>query len=290
MSISNVNRSEVKKEIDAIYQAKSAIGRNEVLNGISDMAKELINNLNSMDESVYNISEEYDDLADEISSMQVKYNEAVDEEKELTITLDGINKRIEEIEKKLFAGEELTQEEKDELRHLYQQRKYRQYDSDTNDGVLSNLSNKLTGSQSRLADDFATLRNIVGKMDGYKEAGDEITKAAETYGNAVNCKTIMERNETTWWDFFGWSEGNGNTLTDKYLANENLIETSDDSGVFYSETAHKFVAEYDVLIAKGGNQIQGESNHAKTKAFSYGTTIETASEIIKDKAQKSLKK
>jgi len=69
----------------------------------------------------------------------------------------------------------------------------------------------------------------------------------------------------------------------KYLERMDYTEVGDNSQTFYDSIDHEYVAEYDVLEGKGGNQIGGKMRKATAKVFSYGKTITTAANEIAKK-------
>lgn len=69
-----------------------------------------------------------------------------------------------------------------------------------------------------------------------------------------------------------------------YIDKAGYTEIGNNSQVFYDAINHDYIAEYDVLEKKGGNQIQGKMRKATAKTYSYGKTIEVASQNIEKTA------
>lgn len=76
----------------------------------------------------------------------------------------------------------------------------------------------------------------------------------------------------------------------KYLDRAGYTEIGDNSQVFYDAVNHDYIAEYDALEKKGGNQIQGKMRKATAKTFSYGKTIEVASQNVEQVAEQAKSK
>ena len=73
----------------------------------------------------------------------------------------------------------------------------------------------------------------------------------------------------------------------KYLDRAGYTEIGNNSQVFYDDVNHDYIAEYDALEKKGGNQIQGKMRKATAKTFSYGKTIEVASQNVEQVAEQA---
>ena len=282
MAIQKITGSEMREKIHSIADAKPG-ENNKILDEISDFGKGLINNLNAVDKTIYEISEDYDDCIKQLDNEEHAYDAAIKTQQNVDNEIVYIERRIEELEKKMENGEELTENESNELRNLYLLYSDRQYQSESLGKGINSMQNTLGVTSRKIGDYNATLQDAISSMNGYKDAGQEMINASETYGNAVDCEVIMERNETTWWDFFGLSDNDTNTLKYKYLSSAGYTEIAEDIQVYYSQT-EGFLSEYDMLKNKGGNQMSGEDNHAKCKAFSYGKTLTVASDMIKNRA------
>ena len=72
-----------------------------------------------------------------------------------------------------------------------------------------------------------------------------------------------------------------------YIDKAGYTEIGNNSQVFYDAINHDYIAEYDVLEKKGGNQIQGKMRNATAKTYSYGKTIEVASQNIEKTADEA---
>ena len=146
--------------------------------------------------------------------------------------------------------------------------------------------NGIEGLSAKRGSYVAELTDTIDAMDEYTQVGGVIRDAAKSVGRSnMDVEDALERNETSWWNQ-GKSGflGAGKSKTEKYLERTGY-EEMDDGMTYYDGVDNEYVAKYDVIEAKGGNQIGGKLRKATAKTYSYGDTIEFASGEIKKKAE-----
>ena len=278
----NINGNEMNTKIHAIFSKhdNTRTGRIDTLNEICELGKEIIESLNTMDKNVSEIEDDFENCLEDFEQMQKDLDSDIAESNKMTANLQELNPRIEKLEAKIANGETLTEEESEELRTLYAARGDIQEDSQTLNNSIKTLSGNLSTSFGKISNYQNVINDVMEKIDGYAEAGQVIKEASKKYGRNINSERVMERNETSWWNFLSLKAGQ-KTQMDRYTEEEGLTEISHQ--VFYSKDSG-FVPEYDAIENKGGNQVGGGLRKATVKTFSYGDTIESASKIVQRKA------
>lgn len=279
MAVNNVNANEVASEIRNIVKDNKK--KKDVLNKIAELGENVLNNLNSMDKTVYEIVDDYEACYNEFQEAQEKFEQAETDYNNISGNIDGTNERIAELEEKMNNGE-LTADEKEELKNLYNMLNALNSDSQNSNKLLGTLQSTILNNGNKLQTYNGQLDNIVSQMQDYSEAGTVIKDSANKYGKKnMNCEQAMERNETSWWNFFS-GKTDGKTQLDRYTNKAGLTEITNQT--FYDDESHEFITEYEVLDKKGKNQIRGKKRQGTAKVYSYGKTIESASKILKGKA------
>ncbi|MCQ2743635.1 MAG: hypothetical protein MJ230_02405 [bacterium] len=279
MAVNNVNANEVASEIRTIFKDNKK--KKDVLNKIAELGENVLNNLNSMDKTVYEIVEDYEVCYNEFQEAQEKLEQAETDYNDISGNIDGTNERIAELEEKMNNGE-LTADEKEELKNLYNMLNALNSDSQNSNKLLGTLQSTIYSNGNKLQTYNGQLDNIVSQMQDYSEAGTVIKDSANKYGKKnMKCERAMERNETSWWNFFN-IKTDGKTQLDRYTNKAGLTEITNQT--FYDDESHEFITEYEALEKKGKNQIGGKKRKGTAKVYSYGKTIESASKILKMKA------
>ena len=242
----------------------------------------MINNLNDGNKVIYEIDEEIDDITEQYNAMlndiENYESEILDAEDEI----EAVTAQIEELESKDPA--ELTEDEREELSVLYQYLDEQTVRSDDANKNIGEAENGIEGLSAKRGSYVAELTDTIDAMDEYTEAGKELKNSATSVGRGgMDVEKAMERNETSWWNFFS-VDINQKTQAEKYLERTGY-EEMDDGMTYYDGIDNEYVAKYDVIEAKGGNQIGGKLRKATAKTYSYGDTIEFASGDIKKKAE-----
>lgn len=290
MAIQKITANDIKTQIHHIIESKGGERKDriEALDEISNIGKNLINNLNDGNKVIYEIDEEIDDITEQYNAMlnDIKNyeSEILDAEDEI----EAVTAQIEELESKDPA--ELTEDEREELSVLYQYLDEQTARSDDANRNIGEAENGIEGLSAKRGSYVAELTDTIDAMDEYTEAGKEIKNSATSVGRDMDVEKALERNETSWWNasesmisFFDL----GKSKTEKYLERTGYKEM-DDGMTYYDGVDNEYVAKYDVIEAKGGNQIGGKLRKATAKTYSYGDTIEFASGEIKKKAEGTL--
>ena len=286
MAIQKITANDIKTEIHHIIESKSGKRKDRIegLNEIANIGKTLINNLNDGNKTIYEIDEEIGDITEQYNAMLADIENYESEILDAEDEIDTVNSQIEELESKDPA--ELTDEEREELSMLYQYLEEQTARSDNANRSIGDAENGLEGLSAKRGSYVAELTDTIDVMDEYTQAGGVIRDAAKSVGRSnMDVEDALERNETSWWNIgdsgvFGW----GKSKTEKYLARTGY-EEMDDGMTYYDGVDNEYVAKYDVIEAKGGNQIGGKLRKATAKTYSYGDTIEFASGEIKKKAE-----
>lgn len=301
MSIPQINSSDISNQILNIFKGNSnnRKGRIETLNQISDLAKGIIDNLNNIDDSVAEIMGDLENFNEEYESLMLEIEETNYEFEKYSNSSESLEHEIAALEEKEKNGS-ITEEEVEKLNSLRaEQQVYLDKSNSVNKNLaeLTNSSNSMTSKMTNYSEE---LENISTTMEEYQKAGTVIKESANKYGKKnMNCEKAMDRNESSWWGnaakyslaggvfsgFFGQGK-----QTQKYLDKAGYEEIGNNSQVFYDAENHDYIAEYDVLEKKGGNQIGGKMRKATAKTFSYGKTIEVASQNIEQNAKQTKSK
>lgn len=210
MSIENVNGKDIESKLHNIFMNHDTTrsGKMETLNEISELGKELLADLNTMDSNIYEISEDCDNAFEEAVKKKQEVEDAKDEQDEYYMEILKIDEEIAAFEDRLNNGEELSESEQKRLDDLYTKRGNLQYNADSMNSKLSNLNYDMSSAMGKVGNYNNLLNGIISKMPGYKEAGEKIKDSANEYGKKnMNCEKAMERNETSWWNFFSVKGG-----------------------------------------------------------------------------------
>lgn len=284
MAIQKITANDIKTQIHHIIESKGGKRKDriEALDEISNIGKNLINNLNDGNKVIYEIDEEIDDITEQYNAMlndiENYESEILDAEDEI----EAVTAQIEELESKDPA--ELTEDEREELSVLYQYLDEQTARSDDANRNIGEAENGIEGLSAKRGSYVAELTDTIDAMDEYTEAGKELKNSATSVGRGgMDVEKALERNETGWWNFFS-VDINQKTQAEKYLERTGY-EEMDDGMTYYDDIDNEYVAKYDVIEAKGGNQIGGKLRKATAKTYSYGDTIEFASGDIKKKAE-----
>lgn len=335
MSVSKVNPQEISNQILEIFRKNSNTrsGRMDTLGQISELAKGIINNLNNIDDSVYEITDELEDFNEEYELLMNEIESTNFEIEKNSKSSTALDSEILDLEQKEKEGT-ITEVEAERLNYLRAELQSVVEKSSSLSGNLDKLTSSSSSIASKMSNYSEKLEDITSSMADYKEAGTEIKESANKYGKKnMNVEKAMERNESSWWGnaakyggiaaiggaglatggYFiaapvastiaipgavvglgtgiglGTLFGQGKQMQ-KYLDKAGYTEVGDNSQVFYDAVNHDYIAEYDVLEQKGGNQIGGKMRKATAKTFSYGKTIEVASLDIEQKAEQAKSK
>ncbi len=135
------------------------------------------------------------------------------------------------------------------------------------------------------------LDDITEKMDGYAEAGDKVKEAASTYGRSDMAENLEEggnsnalkRNESMWGR--GWLTGAKNNKTQKLVERMGYSGMGDGGSAgdmtYHDDEYGGYHAEYDVMQYG----IGGKLRDLTAKTWSYGKTVNTASNDMKNRAE-----
>lgn len=291
MAIQKITANDIKTQIHHIIESKGGKRKDriEALDEISNIGKNLINNLNDGNKVIYEIDEEIDDITEQYNAMlndiENYESEILDAEDEI----EAVTAQIEELESKDPA--ELTEDEREELSVLYQYLDEQTARSDDANRNIGEAENGIEGLSAKRGSYVAELTDTIDAMDDYTEAGKELKNSATSVGRDMDVEKALERNETSWW--LGveriWRSSGNEGKADNYIQRVGYTE-KDDGMTYYDGVDNEYVAKYDVIEAKGGNQIGGKLRKATAKTYSYGDTIEFASGDIKKKAEGTLGK
>lgn len=308
MGIDGVNLNGIKSEIESIAEAKNG-DKKETLDEIAKIGKRLIKDLNEADKTVYEIVDDYDESIEEFEAMQAQVAEVNQELNKTGSEIDDVSKRIAELEARIERGEELSEAENNELQSLYASQSELQEYSNKNDKYLGRLTSKADSAGNKINNYNNTLNKISDSMGDYKAAGEELKNASKKYGKKnMNVEKAMDWNEKTAVShvfniataastLFGVpiagvadigisiTTATADSEMNSYLEEEKMSEISENT--FYNAEKHEFKAEFDVLEEKGGNHIDGEKRRGTAQVYSYGKTIESASEIVKKEADEA---
>ena len=288
MAINKVNAAEIRQKIRQIVNSQDydRTGRIEILAKIGDLGKDLINDLNEIDSTIYELTEDFDFDAQEYDAKIQELEDIQEDAQEANLNIEVVNTRINEL---LEKGEEnLTETERRELAELYLLQEDFLYKSDSIDNQVDPLQNEIYTLSRKKENINAQLREISSAMQGYKEAGAVIKDSAEEHGRpnvAKNSKDVMERNEGGWFVGLFKKGGKTNNKTERYAETRGLNDNiNGDSLTYYDSEKHEYIAEWDIIDKKGGNEPEGALRRRTLRAASYGQTIQTASDSVKAKA------
>lgn len=294
MSLDKISADDIKTQIHNIFKSHdyNRKGRIDILDEISDLGKELIGNLNSADKTIYEIQGEMDDVIEEYDKIMQEIDKARDEFTDSNTSIEQIDARIEELETK--GEENLTDSEKRELEWLRGQRENYQATAENASGQVDSLTGTSQSTIAKLDGFNEQLGDIADATEEYHAAGEQIQSSAKQYGReAVINGDDLRKQRTSWFNFFSIGNGNGSKY-DKYVKASGYEMVGDTVNntqyTYYDGVEHEFVAEYDVMEQKGGNKIQGALRKSTAKAWSYGQTIQDASNIVNEKAEETKKK
>ena len=296
MAIQKITANDIKTQIHHIIESKGGKrkGRIEALDEISNIGKNLINNLNDGNKVIYEIDEEIDDITEQYNAMLNDIENYDSERLDAEDEIEAVTAQIEELESKDPA--ELTEDEREELSVLYQYLDEQTARSDDANKNIGEAENGIEGLSAKRGSYVAELTDTIDAMDEYTEAGKELKNSATSVGRGgMDVEKALERNESSWWvnaDKYGGIFGGvaigvavaGGNKTEKYLERTGY-EEMDNGMTYYDGIDNEYVAKYDVIEAKGGNQIGEKLRKATAKTYSYGDTIEFASGDIKKKAE-----
>lgn len=293
MSLNKISADDIKSQIHSIFKSHDFDynGKIEILTEINELGKGLIDNLSSADETIYDIKDEMGDIIEEYDKIMQELDEAEDEYTYSNDSIIKINARIEELETK--GEENLTASEKRELEWLRGQKENYETKSTNSGRQIESLRSSSQSTIGRLDGFNEELSDIADATSEYKDAGKAVQNSAKKYGyeNLADGHTL-KRQRNSWWSWLGIGVGE-NSKHGQYVKAaglENVGKTVDGTQwTYYDAEDHGFVAEYDVMEAKGGNEVQGKLHHQTVRAFSYGQTIQDASDIVKDKAEDTKK-
>lgn len=354
MSTLKINSAEISNQILSIFRTNSNTrsGRMNTLDQIAELAKGIIDNLNNIDDTVYEITEELDGFNEEYGSLMFEIEKANSEIENYSNSSSALDSEILSLEDKEKDGT-ITEDESERLNSLRAEQQTYQEKSNTINKKLGKLTNSSDSISSKISDYTEELDDISSTMEEYQKAGTVIKESANKYGKKnMNCEKAMERNESSWWGnaakyggiaaiggaavasgglfaggaigvavagesllagiagfttgatvgaatggFLGTGVGiglgslfgQGKQMAD-YLDKAGYTEIGDNSQVFYDSINHDYIAEYDAIEKKGGNQIQGKMRKATAKTYSYGKTIEVASQNIEQIAEQAKSK
>ncbi|MCQ2740247.1 MAG: hypothetical protein MJ237_08505 [bacterium] len=170
---------------------------------------------------------------------------------------------------------------------MYESREICQGEFDNNK-TLNKLNSQLSAANGSFKNINDNLQKISENMDSYKDVADEITAASKTYGRttvADNAEDVLNRQETSWWNFFSAGSKQMDNFTDKMDYNE--VDAS--SSTYYDAIDHEYMTQFDVIEAKGKNTVQGPLRKATVQVSSYGKTLNFASGDVKNKAEQAKK-
>lgn len=315
MSVPQINSNDISNQILNIFRANSnnRSGRIDTLDQISVLAKGIIDSLNTIDDSVAAITSDLENFNEEYESLMLEIERTNSEIENYSNSSDALDSEIEYLEEKEKDGS-ITKEEAEELNSLRAEQQAFLEKSNSANKNLGNLTNSTNSMTSKMSSYSEELENITSTMEEYQNAGTVIKDSANKYGKKnMNCEKAMERNESSWWGNaakyggiaaigsaggplgtgagigLGLLFGQGKQM-EKYLDKAGYTEIGDNSQVFYDAVNHDYIAEYDILEKKGGNQIGGKMRKATAKTFSYGKTIEVASQNIEQIAEQAKSK
>ena len=285
MAIQKITANDIKTQIHHIIESKGGKRKDriEALDEISNIGKNLINNLNDGNKVIYEIDEEIDDITEQYNAMLNDIENYESERLNAEDEIEAVTAQIEELESKDPA--ELTDEDREDLSRLYQYLDEQTAISDDANRNIGEAKNGIEGLFAKRGSYVAELTDTIDAMDEYTEAGKELKNSATSVGKDMDVEKALERNETGWWNFFSVDKKQ-KTQAEKYLQRTGYDEM--DGGIYYDDIDNEYVAKYDVIESKGGNQIGGKLRKATAKTYSYGDTIEFASGDIKKKAEGTL--
>ena len=305
--------------------AGSRSGRIEVLKKISDLGKQILDAINSKDEKLVEIEGSYDELVNEMNELQKEIDSAEDDAKNENIKVEDVNKNIAIYEAKMDRGEEFSDEDRNQLAYYYQLRDSNIYNAKYANSKLNSLTGEASGYAPMLEKYDEILNDIIETMDDYAAAGNEIKQSAHDYGRphvADNLENksaggnALKRNESMWGKevILGLGgalamnalavgligsggailtgAGGGTALggitknkTDKYIERMGFVGLGDGAGgadmTYHDNIAGGYKTEYDVKQFG----IGGELRDLTAKTWSYGKTINTAGNDMKQRAE-----
>jgi hypothetical protein len=297
MSIEGVNGKSIKSEIQSIAKsgdAGSRSGRIDILKQISELGKEILNAINTKDETLVEMEGGYEDLVKEMNDLQKEIDDAEERVESSNTKIEQIDEKIAELEEKAENGEELTDQEKRELEYYHKLRDVKTDNAKDADGKIKDLNGKLSGYNPKLKSYNDLLDDIMGTMDDYADAGIEIKDSAKTFGRSGMAENLekdggaMKRNESSWISLasmFGM-KNDTEELVDR-MGYRGLGDGGKNVDMTYhDDLAGGYVAEYDVMQYG----IGGELRDLTAKTWSYGKTVNTAANDMEKRAEDVNKK
>lgn len=327
MSLGNVNGKDIKTQIHSIASsgnAGSRKGRIEILEKVSELGKELLDALNSQDENLVELENDYDDIFEQFEELDNEIKAAEEKAQGIADGITDIDEEIADLEAKKANGEELSDFDQTRLEYLYKVKSGKQEDASDENSHLTDLAGKKSTVGAKLDGFGALLNDITEKMDGYAEAGDEVKDAAHTYGRSNMAENMeknggaLKRNESMWGktaihsvggSVIGGSIGGifgpvgfivgaviggvggivtGATTkndTEKYVERmgyRGMGDGGEGSNMTYHDDEYGgYHAEYDVMQYG----IGGKLRDLTAKTWSYGKTVNTASNDMKNRAE-----
>ena len=270
--MTNISSSSVKARLDAITQkldgtdgsekAKKPKRKDKIkaLEQIANVAKDVMGAINSQDEALIEIEDNFDDLSSEVDDLAEQLEALDKQSKEQEDGIESTNKRIAELEKKA-EKEPLTEEEQEELSSYYLEYTNKKSELDGTDRNTKNLNSKLSNSTKKFESYNHTLTQMSQSMSEYAEAGKIIQEAAAKYGRkdaAKNTDKILNRSSSK---------------TNDYVASKGLTEVGDNGSTYYDSANGDYSAKYDVKQHK----ILGKKRDLTVNINSYGAAITAAS-------------
>ena len=279
-------------------------GRIEVLKQVSELGKEILDALNVKDETLVDLEGDFDDILSEVEDLDAEIQAAEETANGLTGDIEDIDAEIAAFEERIANGEELSEFDQARLDYLYQARSGKQTDANDATGKIGDLTQQRSGFSAKL-DNYNTLLNDIAEtMDDYADAGDEVRQAAHDVGRPGMADNIekdggaIKRNESAW----GCDKGGlfdqltggmitafqlaqGGNDTEQSIARQGL-RGMQDGGNGYNMTYHDdtnggYHAAYDE-IQYG---IGGELRQLTAQTLSYGRTVNTAANDMKQRAE-----
>lgn len=294
MSLGNVNGKDIKTQIHSIASsgnAGSRKGRIEILEKVSELGKELLDALNSQDENLVELEHDYDDMLEQFEELDNEIQAAEEKAQGIADGITDIDEEIADLEAKKANGEELSDFDQTRLEYLYKVRSGKQEDANDERSHLTDLAGKKSTFASKMDSYDKLLDDITEKMDGYAEAGDKVKEAASTYGRSGMAKNLEEggnsnalkRNESMWGR--GWLTDAKNNKTQKLVERMGYSGMGDGGSAgdmtYHDDEYGGYHAEYDVMQYG----IGGKLRDLTAKTWSYGKTVNTASNDMKNRAE-----